>query len=171
MLNSFRVAMGPQQATFIALGVLDLGIAALLRLLPWERWHVRALWVVIPVAFIVIGLFEVVGAHTPYTYPIFFILVFIWVGLSMPPRSALLLLPLTAVAYVLPLLSVGANSTAFESVFVAVPVCVLIGEVIARVVSRLHAAQDALEQRVIDRTAQLRQQTRRSSMSWLSANS
>ena len=155
VVNSFRVVTGPQQGTFIALGILDLVIAALLRLLPWERWHVRALWVVIPVAFVVIGLFEVVGAHTPYTYPIFFILVFIWVGLSTPPRTALLLTPLTAVAYVLPLLGVGANPMAFESVFVAVPVCVLIGEVIARVVSRLHAAQDALEQRVVERTAQL----------------
>jgi signal transduction histidine kinase len=157
VVNSFRVATGPPQGTFIALGVLDLGIAALLRLLPWERWHERALWMVIPVAFVVIGLFEVVGAHTPYTYPIFFILLFIWVGLSTPPRTALLLTPLTVVAYVLPLLSVGANPTAFESVFVAVPVCVLIGEVIARVVSRLYAAQDALEQRVVERTAQLQE--------------
>jgi hypothetical protein len=62
----------------------------------------------------VIGLFEVSGAQTPYTYPIFFILVFIWVGVSMPPRTALLLMPLTVVAYVLPLLRVGTNPMAFE---------------------------------------------------------
>jgi signal transduction histidine kinase/CheY-like chemotaxis protein len=155
MLNSFRVATGPQQGIFIALGILDLAIAALLRLLPWERWHRWALWVVIPVAFVVIDLFEVAGAQTAYTYPIFFILVFIWVGVSMPPRTALLLTPVTVAAYVLPLLRVGTNPMAFESVFVAVPVCVLIGEVIARVVSQLHVAQDALEQRVIERTAQL----------------
>ncbi|MEO7909994.1 MAG: ATP-binding protein [Roseiflexaceae bacterium] len=155
ILNSFRVAGGVHQASFIALGLLDLAIAVLLRLLPWERWPTRALWVVVPVAFVVIGLFQVVGAQTPYTYPIFFILVFIWVGVSMPPRAALLLTPLTSIAYVLPLLSVGASPTAFESAFVAVPVCALIGEVIARVVSQLHAAQDALEQRVIERTTQL----------------
>ncbi len=155
ILNSFRVAMGVHQAPFIALGFLDLAIAALLRLLPWERWPMWALWLVVPVAFVVIGLFEVIGVQTPYTYPIFFILVFIWVGVSMPPRTALLLMPLTAVAYVLPLLSVGASPMAFESAFVAVPVCALIGEVLARVVSQLHAAQDALEQRVIERTTQL----------------
>jgi len=155
VLYNFQVALGAQQIPFIALGVLDLGIAALLWWLPWERWYRRALWVAIPVAFIVIGLFEVIGAQTSYTYPIFFILVFIWVGLSMPPRSSLLLTPLTVVAYIVPLLSVGANPMALESAFVAIPVCILTGEVIARVVSQLHAAQDVLEQRVVERTAQL----------------
>jgi len=155
VLYNFQVALGVQQVPFIALGVLDLGIAALLWWLPWERWYGWALWVAIPVAFIVIGLFEVIGAQTSYTYPIFFILVFIWVGLSMPPRSALLLTPLTVVAYIVPLLSVGANLMALESAFVAIPVCILTGEVIARVVSQLHAAQDVLEQRVVERTAQL----------------
>jgi signal transduction histidine kinase/CheY-like chemotaxis protein len=155
MLNSFQAFTGLQQASFIALGTLDIAIAALLRLLPWERWPKQALWVVVPVAFVVIGLFEITGAQTPYTYPIFFILAFIWVGLSMPPRSALLLTPLTAIAYLAPLFSVGANPMAVGSVFVAVPVCVLIGEVLARVVSQLHAAQDALELRVAERTLQL----------------
>ena len=155
MLNSFRLALGMQQASFIALGVLDLAIAAMIRLLPWERWHRQALWVVVPIAFVVIGLFELTGAQTPYTYPIFFMLVFIWVGLSMPSGAALLLMPPTAVAYVVPLLIAGVNPNAFESVFVAVPVCALIGEVIARVVGQLRAAQDALEQRVVERTAQL----------------
>jgi two-component system cell cycle sensor histidine kinase/response regulator CckA len=155
ILNSFRPAIQTSQSTFIALGALDLVIAAFVRCLPWQRWHARVLLVVVPVAFVVIGLFELTGAQTPYTYPIFFILVFIWVGLSAPPRTALLLLPLTAAAYVVPLLIAGASPTAFESVFVAVPACVLIGEIIARVVSQLHAAQDALEQRVAERTAQL----------------
>jgi signal transduction histidine kinase/CheY-like chemotaxis protein len=156
IVNSLLLeAARPQQATFIALGVLDLVIAALLRFLPWERWHVRALLLVIPVAFVVIGLFELAGATTAATYPIFFILTFIWVGLSLPPRTSLLLAPLTIVGYVLPLLGSGRTSNIVESATVAIPVCILIGEVIAGVVSRLHAAQDELEQRVAERTAQL----------------
>jgi len=156
IVNSLLLeAARPQQATFIALGVLDLVIAALLRFLPWERWHVRALLLIVPVSFVVIGLFEVAGATTAATYPIFFILVFIWVGLSLPPRTALLLAPLTVVGYVLPLLQSSHTTNVAESATVAIPVCILIGEVIARVVSRLHAAQDELEQRVAERTAQL----------------
>jgi two-component system cell cycle sensor histidine kinase/response regulator CckA len=145
----------PQQGRFIALGLVDIGLAALLLLLPWERWPARALLVAAPVAFVMIGLFDAAGATTPYTYSTFFILEFIWVGLSFPPRTALLLTPLTAVAYVVPLLASGRSTSAIESATVVVPVCILVGEVVAHVVHRLHAAQDELEQRVAERTAQL----------------
>jgi len=148
-------AQQPQQGTFIALGILDLAIAALLRVLPWERWHRHALLVAVPVAFIVIGLFHAAGATTPSIYPIFFILIFIWVGLSLPPRAALLLTPLTIAAYIIPLWLTGQPRSALESAMVVVPACVLIGEVVARAVHRLHEAQDELEQRVAERTAQL----------------
>jgi PAS domain S-box-containing protein len=156
IVNSLLLeAARSQQTAFIALGALDLVIAALLYVLPWERWHVRALLLLIPVTFVVIGLFQLAGATTAATYPIFFILVFIWVGLSLPPRTALLLAPLTVVGYVLPLLGSGHGADIVESATVAVPICILIGEVIARVVSQLHGAQDELEQRVAKRTAQL----------------
>src|SRR5689334_10477080 len=39
VVNSLRAATGAQLATFIALGVLDLVIAMLLYVLPWERWY------------------------------------------------------------------------------------------------------------------------------------
>jgi PAS domain S-box-containing protein len=130
-------------------------MAAMLRFLPWERWDGRRLLLAVPVAFIIIGLFSLAGATTPYTFSIFFILVFIWVGLSFPPRTALLLAPLTAAAYIAPLLGSGDGAWAIGSATVAVPICVLIGEVVAQVVSRLRDAQDDLERRVAERTAQL----------------
>jgi two-component system cell cycle sensor histidine kinase/response regulator CckA len=145
----------PQQAIFIGLGALDLLIAALLRVLPWEHWGEHALLLVAPVAFVIIGLFNAAGATTPYTFSLFFILVFIWVGLSFPPRTSLLLAPLTAAAYLAPLLSSERATLAIGSATVAVPVCVVIGEVVARVVSRLREAQEELERRVVERTAQL----------------
>jgi signal transduction histidine kinase len=158
IVNSLLLeAARPQQAVFLALGVLDLVIAALLHVLPWERWHARVLMLLIPVTFVVIGLFELAGATSAATYPIFFILVFIWVGLSLPPRTALLLAPLTVVGYIVPLLLSGRPTNILQSATVAIPVCILIGEVIAQVVSRLHAAQDELEQRVAERTAQLQE--------------
>jgi signal transduction histidine kinase/CheY-like chemotaxis protein len=156
IVNSLLLeAAQPQQAAFLALGALDLVIAALLHVLPWERWHVRVLILLIPVTFVVIGLFEFAGATTTATYPIFFILVFIWVGLSLPPRTSLLLAPLTVVGYIVPLLLSGRPTNLVESATVTIPVCILIGEVIAQVVSRLHATQDELEQRVAERTTQL----------------
>ncbi len=122
---------------------------------PWERWDARALLLILPITFFVIGLFELAGATTATTYPIFFILIFIWIGLSLPPRTSLLLAPLTVVGYVLPLVGSGRTDNVIESATVAIPACILIGEVVAGVVSRMHVAQDELEQRVVERTAQL----------------
>jgi len=145
-----------QHHTFRELGLLDLTIAVVLYLLPWSRWSPRSLLALIPLAFVVIGLFYHSGA-TPLTiYPIFFILLFIWVGLSLPPWSALMLAPLTAAAYVLPLLWSGPYATAIDSAIVAVPICTLIGEVIGQVMNRLRIVQEGLEQQVAERTAELR---------------
>jgi signal transduction histidine kinase/CheY-like chemotaxis protein len=156
IVNSLLLeAARPQQAVFLALGVLDLAIAGLLHVLPWERWSERVLIALIPVTYVVIGLFQLAGATTATTYPIFFILVFIWVGLSLPPKTSLLLAPLTVVGYIVPLLLSGRPTNILESATVVIPVCILIGEVIAEVVSRMYAAQGELERRVAERTAEL----------------
>jgi hypothetical protein len=90
IVDSFLLLAGkPQQFTFSALGILDLAIAVVLYLLPWSRWPTRALLVIVPLAFVVIGLFYYVGATPLAIYPIFFILLFIWVGSrSAPPTCA-----------------------------------------------------------------------------------
>lgn len=156
IISSFLLATTSEQLrAFIALGVLDLVIAGMIRVLPWGNWPARALLAIVVIGFVIIGLFALVGAHTLVTYPIFFILLFIWVGLSQPPRTALWLTPLTIVAYIVPLWLIGSLAPALASVVVVVAVCVLIGEVLARVLYRLHATQNELEQRVIERTAQL----------------
>jgi signal transduction histidine kinase len=149
-------AAKPQQFTFGALGILDLAIAVVLYLLPWARWPARALLVIVPLALVVIDLFYYVGATPLAIYPIFFILLFIWVGLSLPPWMSLVLTPLSAAAYVLPLLWPGSHAAPIDSAVVAVPVCTLIGEVIAHMTHRLRIAQEALEQQVAERTAELR---------------
>ena len=157
IVDSVLLSAAHAQGTiFIALGVLDLAIAVALYLSPWSRWPARTLLVIVPLAFVVIGLFYHVGATPLVVYPIFFILLFIWVGLSLPPGTSLVLTPLTAAAYVIPLLWPGSHAAPIDSAVVAVPVCTLIGEVIAHVMNRLRIAQEALEQQVAERTAELR---------------
>lgn len=78
-----------QESTFITLGLL--AIAVVLWLLPWLPE--RTLLVIVPLAFMVIGLFCHAGATPLVIYPIFFILLFIWVGLSLPPWTSLALTP------------------------------------------------------------------------------
>jgi signal transduction histidine kinase len=157
LLGSFIAqAAQAQRQTFITLGLLDIVIALVLYRLPWSRWSPRSLLAIIPPAFVMIGLFYHSGAAPLTIYPIFFILIFIWVGLSLPPWASLALAPITAAAYVLPLLWPGPYATAIDSAIVAVPICTLIGEVIGHVMNRLRAVQEGLEEQVAERTAELR---------------
>ena len=78
------------------------------------------------------------GGASAYSYAPFFIIVFMWVGLHHRPGTSAVLAPLAAVAYMAPgLLDSNAPDGALSSVTVAVPACVLIGETVARTVSRL----------------------------------
>ena len=69
IIASFLLAAKPQQFTFSALRILDLAIAVVLYLLPWSRWPARALLVIVPLAFVIIGLFYYVGATPLAIYP------------------------------------------------------------------------------------------------------
>ena len=97
--------------------------------------------VAIPMAaFAMIAAFESSGALTPYTYPIFFIVVFVWVGLCQPPRTSFLLAPIAALSYLFPVSGDLDTVGARDSAFVVLPVCVLLAEVISRAVSDLRSA-------------------------------
>ncbi len=80
------------------LRVADFAIAAGVYRFPWERLPSRALLVVPVLAYAMIGVFESAGALTAYTYPIFFIVVSVWIGLCLPPRTSLLLAPIAIVS-------------------------------------------------------------------------
>jgi diguanylate cyclase (GGDEF)-like protein len=124
------------------LGLLDLVLAAAFTLLPWHRLAPRMLLAIPVFGYVTIGLFDVAGAFpTPYLYPIFFILLSVWLGLSQPPRTAIWLAPVTTAAYVLPLLQPGHDGRALSSVITAVVTFVLVSEVIARAVHQLETAR------------------------------
>lgn len=137
-------------------------VAALLGLVflrvPWERLPERAPLVMAPVAFALISLSNLLGGVSSFSYAVYFVVVFVWVGIAQPPRTSWWLLPPATVAYLLPfLLSDTPPPNAIPSVTVALPVCVLVGEVLARTVRRLQQSQSALQSRVarVERLAQL----------------
>jgi diguanylate cyclase (GGDEF)-like protein len=126
-----------QKLQFTALGLLDLGAAALLIKLPWDRWSPRAL-LAIPVAtLLVIDLFAVVGRLEPYVYSVFLLALATWMGISLPRWSAAWLAPALAVAYTFPLLHAGEGRLAGTTAGVVVPMIVVLAEVIARSVTGL----------------------------------
>src|SRR3712207_1855976 len=82
----------PDRPYYLALGVLDLTVAAAIRLLPWQHWPRQALLVVVPIAYTIIDLFAALPqTFRPYNHPVFFILVAVWIGLAFAPHTALAL--------------------------------------------------------------------------------
>src|SRR5207244_7705505 len=119
-------------------GVLCLVVGVLVPRLPWHCWPARATLSITPFAFALIAVANQKGGVSTYSYAPFFILVFMWVGLHHRPGTSLLLAPLAAAAYMVPgLIDAHAPDGALSSVTVAIPACVLIGETVARTVSRL----------------------------------
>lgn len=135
----------------VALGLVCLRV-------PWERLHPRTPIVLAPVAFALISLSNLFGGVSSFSYAVYFVVVFVWVGIAQPPGTSWWLLPPATGAYLLPfLLSQPPPPNAIASVTVAMPVCVLVGEVLSRTVCRLELSRRALHRRVtrVERLAQI----------------
>jgi signal transduction histidine kinase len=140
--------------------VVALAIGAAVWLAPWGRWPRRATLGIIPPAFALIAAANAFGGSDLRTYGVFFVVAFVWTGLAQPPRTSLLLAPLAAVAYIVPLIWMpGHIGAGLPSAAVTLPLCVLVGEGIAwgmvrleRIERELHAERDRSEElRDLDR--------------------
>ena len=134
---------------------LALGIA--IWLAPWETWPSRASLVIVPPAFALIALGNAFGGSNLHAYGVFFVVAFVWIGMAHPPRTSVIMAPLAAAAYILPLFSLPGNVGAgLSSAAITIPICVLVGEGIAWGVGRLEQIELALR-RERDRTEHLRE--------------
>jgi signal transduction histidine kinase len=124
---------------------------------PWGRWPRRASLGLVPPAFALIALGNTFGGTDLHTYGVFFVLAFVWIGLAQPPRTSLMMAPLAAAAYMLPVLSLPGNVGAgLASGLTTIGVCVLVGEGIAWGMVRIEDIESALH-RERYRTDQLRE--------------
>lgn len=104
--------------------------------LPWDRWPREAsALTLLPLAFAVIALGNYFGSARSYSYSVFFIVAFAWIGLAQARWTSLWFAPLAGIAYVAPILyrstAAGADAAAGA---LAIPVCVVVAEIIAWVV-------------------------------------
>ena len=132
----------------LGIGCILLGLVVLR--LPWSHWP-RWTELTLPVlSFALIALANNAGGVSAYTFGTFFVFVFVWIGMAQPPGTSLRMVPVAALFYVLPGL-VGDVTTAgaVSSVPLVIPICVLVGETIARslrtVGQREESLQDAQE--------------------------
>jgi diguanylate cyclase (GGDEF)-like protein len=127
------------------IGAVALALGWLTATAPWDRWRPGTSFWLAPVALALIALANGVGSHEAYDYAAFYVIVHAWVGISQPRHASLWLAPLTAVAFLAPLVWIATDpATAAWSVLVAVPASVLVGEGIAWLVAQLDASDRSL---------------------------
>lgn len=140
--ESHGLALGSVGVAAFLIGVCALAV-------PWGRWPARtSLVTLIPPAFVLIVIANAYGHASPYTYALYYILVFVWIGLTQPRLTALALAPLAALAYVFPVLIGQPRPGLVVSLTDALPVCLLVGETISWVMERLAKAQQEGASRV-----------------------
>jgi signal transduction histidine kinase len=159
LVNNYLPGSGHLDVAVLnAVGLVTVALGLVCLRVPWERLPQRAPLAMAPVAFALISLSNLYGGVSSFSYAVYFVVVFVWVGIAQPPGTSWWLLPLAATAYLLPfLVRDDPPANAISSVTVAVPVCVLVGEVLSRIVRRLEHSQQALSERVerVERLAEL----------------
>jgi diguanylate cyclase len=132
----------------ITTNALALIVGLVVAALPWRHWHPRATLALVPVALGIISAGQVAadGASTPL-FGLWFVVVFAWLGSWHPPRTSLVVAPLAVAAYVAPFLpsQPTASSEALQTVAIAIPVAVVLGEVTAARTAAARRANLALE--------------------------
>jgi diguanylate cyclase (GGDEF)-like protein len=110
---------------------------------PWGRWPLWASLLLVPVAMAIIGTFRVFGATDGYTFSVYFVIVFTWIGVAQPRWTSLWVAPGAAAVYLVSLMLAPQSTAAnLASVTVAIPVCVLVAETIARTVQQMRDAKE-----------------------------
>lgn len=142
---------GTSRLLALVMGTSTAVAGLLVCVMPWDRWPRRALLLLVPVSFAVVGAGPLLGSeasqrYVAYNHGGYFVVVFVWIGLTQPRWTSAALSPVAAVGYALPLaLSDAHGADGVKSVTVAVPICILVGESISWIVSRLRAVTAELQ--------------------------
>jgi diguanylate cyclase (GGDEF)-like protein len=109
--------------------------------LPWHRWPRQATLPLVPVAFLMISLGGMASLR-PWSYAVYWVVVFVWVGVAHEPSTSFRFGPIAAALYLLPFFVVRhGGMDAYTSVAVVLPVCLLVGESLARISGMLRQAE------------------------------
>ncbi|HZU72931.1 MAG TPA: sensor domain-containing diguanylate cyclase [Acidimicrobiales bacterium] len=127
-------------------GVTALVIGIVAWLLPWERWPRPASLSLVPLALALIAVGDAYGSASAYTYGIYFVVLFTWIGLCHRQRTSLAVAPFATGAYLGPILAQHRSVPgALSSVLVTIPVCVLVGETVSWAMSQMTEARKLAE--------------------------
>jgi hypothetical protein len=125
----------------IATGVTAEVIGALAWFAPWQRWPRKITLVLVPLALGLLGCGVLLGNYNQSTNALYYMLVFVWIGISHKRGTALAFAPMVAAAYVLPLIATGRTTDGVTSVWEVVVLSVLVGEGLSWMSTRLRRAE------------------------------
>jgi diguanylate cyclase (GGDEF)-like protein len=129
-----------------AINVVAVAVGLIAWFAPWSRWSPHATLVLVPVALGLVCLGDSYGGTPAALYGVYFVVLFAWVGMWHPPGTSLRLALPSCVAYLLPILTAKVQNDDFiRSVGVVIPVCVILGEVMAATVEKMRQAHEAQE--------------------------
>jgi signal transduction histidine kinase len=129
-----------------AIALAACAIGCVVWVIPWERLPRRATLVLVPVAFALIAVGNLVGGTEYFTYGVFFVIAFVWIGLAHPPLTSVAMAPFAVLAYLAPIpaLPEADRAAALASALLALPISVFTGEVLARGIDRQVKAEAGL---------------------------
>ena len=127
---------GMNAGAMLIVAAAAIGLGVLAYFAPWHVWPRAATLALLPLGFALIALGNSFGSTRPYSYSVFFVVAFAWIGLSHPRWTSMYFAPLAAIAYVLPMfVRPGASRSDATGALFAVPVCVGVAELIAWIVA------------------------------------
>ena len=130
----------------VAVAASGIAVGAFAMFAPWDRWPRGTTLVLVVPAFTLIALGNLYGARS-YTYGVFFLVAFVWIGLAHGPWTSLAVAPFAIVAYLVPFSFVeGDIEVGVSSVAVTIPACVMVGEVLSWGSARLTRTEEELRQ-------------------------
>jgi diguanylate cyclase (GGDEF)-like protein len=123
-------------------GVLAIIASPVGLFLPWGRWPARSTLAYFPFCLVLLVMSAVYGSTPREIYAFWYVVAFVWVGMHHPPRTSTALGAPAAIAYLIPLLTaVQPSGEAIQSVVIAIPGAVLIGEILSATTTGLRRAR------------------------------
>jgi signal transduction histidine kinase len=139
------VAADAHIAGMLTVTLIAITIGCVCFLLPWDRWPRLASLALVPPAFALIAFYNLYQGAGLYTYGIFFVITFVWIGVAHRRGTSLAMAPLATVAYIVPVYFLpGDIAMGISSAVVTIPACVMVGETLAWGAERLAQTEEAL---------------------------
>lgn len=121
----------------LGIAAIDLGAAGAAYLLPWARWAPSATLILCLPALAVIGASNKVGLVPDRAYGMFFVVLFVWIGVHHPPGTAFKVLPVVVVGFSVPVVLGRVHASLdLRAVILVVVISCLVAEIVSRIVAQ-----------------------------------